>query len=525
MERPALADQKLNLLSLTTELILLVLDKCLTVDLHTIAQTSRQLHFLAIPLYLSRFGIRDGLQAKEIHLEGRYTLALLGLQCSLIVPPLERLSVKFNHATYFANELRRLLAFISHSERIREVTLHFGNIDSRWVNGLIAVSSVKWRTDLIKLLEILVERKCETLNVRLGYFLTYETLITAEQDVEAVPKHRAFIDRQISAVSNLLGVSSSSTAVVKKITVRNRANSMSVQLQNRSLRTFRLHSNLFFTHPFYSWMMDMFRKTPITSLSLQASGVMEEEWTSFLQSLTIPTLNHVAFISMHILFPDLLIFISRHPHLTSVDLHPHYQCSLGKKLPKKWKLSLPSLASIGGSPANVKLFLSRSQPLPALHHFSLSLPVHQRPFGLGDFEMINKMILTAINNYQPRTLTLEFLVPVVWDDLPNDVNNNDYVTASSAGAESTRASLFPTVETIRFSTDGSFAFSRWTLPLLPRWLATFTALRQVSLATDCLPQCSVERQWTVRAIKEACPRVSSVLLDDDKHVRKVAYWL
>jgi len=524
MERPAHADQKVNLLSLTTELILLVLDKCLTVDLYTIAQTSRQLHFLAIPLYLSRFGIRGGLQAKEIHLEGRYTLALLGLQSSLIVPPLERLSIKFNHATHFATELRRLLTFISHSERIREVTLHFGNIDSRWVNGLIAVSSVKWRTDLIKLFEILVERKCETLNVRLGYFLTYETLITAEQDAEVVPKHRAFIDRQISAVSSLFGVHSfSNAAVMKKMTVRNRGNSMSVQLQDRSLRTFRLHSNLFFTHPFYSWMMDMFRKTPITSLSLQASGVMEEEWTSFLQSLIIPTLSHVAFISTHIPFPDLLVFIFRHPHLTSVDLHPHYQCSLGKKLPKKWKLSLPGLGSIGGSPANVKLFLSRSQPLPALRHFSLSLPVHQRPFGLGDFEMINKMIMTAIKNYQPRTLTLEFLVPVVWDDLPNDVNNNDSVPASAA--KSTRASLFPTVETIRFSTDGSFAFSRWTLPLLPRWLATFTALRQVSLATDCLPQCHVDRQWTVRAIKEACPRVSNVLLDDDKHVRKVAYWL
>lgn len=388
MEKPTL-----SLLSLATELILLVLDNCLTHDVYALSQTSRQLHYIAIPIYFSRFGIRGGFEAKEIFLKGPYTQALHGLQSSLILPSLERLFIKFSDQASFAPELCRLLAFVSRSERIREVTLHFGNIDLQWAPRLVAVNAVNWRSDLLKLLSILVERQCETLHVRLGYFLTYETIVTAKQDAVVVPKHRAFLDRQISAVSNLFRVSSA-----KERSLRN-SNSMSVELQNRSLRTFKLHSNLFFTHPFYSWMMEMCRKTPITSLSIQVPGLMGEVWASFLQSLTIPTLCHVAFISS-IPFENMLTFMSRHPYLTSVDLHPHVPCSLRKRLPKKWKLSLPSLDSIGGSPANVEFFLSHSSPFPALQHFSLSLPVHHRPFGQADFEMVDKMILTAIKNYR-----------------------------------------------------------------------------------------------------------------------------
>ena len=522
MERPTSTAQKLSLLSLTTELILLVLDNCLTRDVYALSQTSRRLHYLAIPLYFSRFGIRDGFEAREIHLKGRYTQALRGLQSSLILPSLERLSIKFNNEASFALELCRLVAFVSRSERIREVTLHFGNIDSRWANGLIAVNAVNWRSDLLKLLSMLVERQCETLNVRQGYFLTYETVVTAEQHAALVPEHRAFLDRQISAVSNLFHVSSA--AITKERVVRN-CNSMSVEWPDRPLRTFRLHSNLFFTHPFYSWMMEMFRKTPITSLSLQVPGVMGEEWACFFRSLTIPTLRHVAFISP-IPFENLLIFISRHPYLTSVDLHPHFLYSFGKRLPKKWKLSLPSLGSLGGSPANVKLFLSHSLPFPALRHFSISLPVHQRPFGRADFEMVDKMILTALKDHHPHTLTLGFIVPAVWDDLPGDASNsgNSDSPATAAFAKYTRASLFPTVKTVRFSSDGSFAFSQWTLPLLPQWLATFTALKQVSFATNCLPQDAADRERTVKAIKEACPGVGDVLLDDNSYVHKFAYW-
>ncbi|KAK2464294.1 hypothetical protein APHAL10511_003751 [Amanita phalloides] len=510
--------QKRNLLSLNTEVILLLLNKCLAVDLIAISQTSRRLHYIAMSLYLTRFGVKNGLQAKEVHLEGRCMHALHGLQSSLAIPGLDRLSVKFNDGIYFAQEIRHLISFISRSACIREVTLHFANIDSRWVNGLISVSSATWRSDLLKLLSILVERKCEVLNVRLGYFLTYETLITAEQDAAVIPKSRAFIDRQISAVSSLLGVSF--TGVKRRLVVQKPT---SMDLQDRSLRTFRLHCNIFFTHTFYSWMMEMFRKTPLTSLSLQALGVMEEEWTAFLRSLTIPTLTHVAFISSHILFQEILTFVSRHPYLTSVDLHPYYQCFVGKGLSKRWKFALPGLDSIGGSPANVKLFLGRIQPTPAIQHFSLSLPVHQRPFGLGDFELVDKMILTAVKNYHPHTLTLEFVVPVISDELSYEASSGSGDSGASAAIYAHRR-VFPSVETIRFSSDESFAFSKWILPLLPLWLATFPALKQVSLATSCLPQ-GADRQQFVEAIQEACPGVDNVLVDDNECVRKVAYWL
>ncbi|PFH53764.1 hypothetical protein AMATHDRAFT_54261 [Amanita thiersii Skay4041] len=553
------------LLFLNTELLINLLDNCLSLDLLAVSHTCRRLHYVALPLYLSRFAI-PSLHVTSLHLEGRYMHALMGLQSSLVLPPLDHLSVKFNDGPYFATEVRRLLTFVLRLGRIREVTLNLASIDSRWVNGLVSINSETWCSDLLQLLSILVENKCEKLTVTQGYFLTYEShvAVVQQQQQQSPPpplpmvlhdnssssstnvpppatspattqRRRSFLQDSLTAVSNFFVRPS---LVVSGMEMNTEQRPGPVELQAHTLRTFRLHSNLFFTHPFYSWMTNMLQTTPITSLSLQLSGVMQEEWTALLEFLSLPTLTHVAFASSCIHLNDILRFVARHPSITNVDLHRHYQYSCERRLSKKLRVYLPELSSLGGTPENVRLFLTRSHHIPSLQHIALSLPVHQRTFRPNDFESLNRVIACSIKGTQLHTLSLEFLVPVFCDQLPNCNNKRVYdgsepptlsygslIQAVASSPQQYARSSFASLETLKFSADGNFAFAKWVLPALPRWLAMFPALRRVTLATNCLPSHVQSKEDVVRSIKAACRLVTDVVLDDNDNVRKSSYWL
>jgi hypothetical protein len=502
-ERPGQAVQQSNLLSLPPEILILIFEQCGTFDLLALARTSRRLNVVAIHVYLSRFRIFQGLETREIEFEGKNMRILPGLQASLTLPPLDRVSVKFACDARFAQDLRQFLAYMSRSGSIRQVTLYFGAIDCiDWLDGFSVVGPDlavidPYRSKLTELLSILITSKCEILDVRCGHYVSCGRDRPVEKDMMTIgQKCRAFLRLSILTVFGFF-LALSMTRAGKKPTPQT-----PVIEQDRTLRTFRLHSDLFFTIPFYSWMMEMLKTTPITSISLQASPVSEEEWKSFLCSLTIPTLTHAAFISPHIPLSELLIFAARHPDLTSVDLPPHsYRSRTAvKRLPKKWKLSLPTLSFLGGHPTNLRHFLDRSSPFPALQHFSLSLPPFKR-----DIKAVNSVVASTIKDYEPRVLTLEFIFPSAFDDLR--IYSNSEASNSSC--------LSPTVEDIRFRSDGSFAFSERTLPLLPPWLATFPALRKVSFITACL-YCEAE-QWQdfVRATRKACPLLEDVIVYDD----------
>ncbi|KIL62582.1 hypothetical protein M378DRAFT_757607 [Amanita muscaria Koide BX008] len=475
-----------RLMSLTPELLILIFDQCQFIDLLALSSTCRRLNTL-----------RQGLDTKRIDLDsGARSMHILhGLRSCIAPPKLDRLTVRFSIKAHFAQDLHQLHTFVSRSGCIHEVRLYFNT--GAWFDGRNSAFGPSYRSSLKTLFSMLVESRCEVLDVRQGHSVAFGDEIAMEQRTIFGRKCRAFLRSPMVSILGLLGIPLTTLATGCSAK-RQRA------MEDRSLRTFRLHSNLFFRRPFYSWMMDMFRKTPITSLSLQASDVREEEWRSFLGSITIPTLTHVAFLSPYIPFIDMLGFLSRHPRLISVYLPPHLPPV--KKFPQKWKLSLPSLTTVGGCYAYLRHFLSRSLPFPSLQNILLSLPPFKR-----DIKVITGAVGIMIEHFAPRVLTLEFIFPSAFDEL--DMYTNKEYSQS-------RSFSFPSVEEIKFRSDGSFAFSERTLPLLSPWLATFfPSLTKVSFVTSCL-FCE-NRVWVefVKAVEATCPLVEDVAAYDVEDVR------
>jgi len=153
-EQASLVNQKPNMLSLTPELLVLIFRECPALDLLAIARTCYKLNSIAIHVYLTRLRIDQGLEAKEISLEGPSLRRVLhGLQSSVTLPKLDHLSVKFIFKTRFAQDLQCLFAFISRCTFIRQVTLYFGDVDT-FLNGHVTVVGAS-RSSLVALLSLL----------------------------------------------------------------------------------------------------------------------------------------------------------------------------------------------------------------------------------------------------------------------------------------------------------------------------------------------------------------------------------
>jgi hypothetical protein len=458
--------QSSKLLSLSTELLLLILENVHTAGLLVLSKTSRRLHYLALPTYLSRHGINNP-ASRNLVLESRAVCALPGFQISLFITSLDHLSYKFKGVhPHFAREVNQLLRFVSRLTQVTEVVLDLRNIDSRWVDGLAIASSNFWKPDFIRLLMIILRKKCLSLTIARGRFL--------KPDVFSPPisKRHTITGGSTSTVTKFLGSPLWSAP-------RHGTTLHPLSPLNELCKLF-IHADMLLSQPFYDWTMATLNTSRITSLSFRVSGIHPTTWATILSSLTIPTLTHFASETADIAFADLLKFLSRHPSIKNVGLHPHINRLDSGRLPRpvNRKRLLPNLASLSGSPGNIKHLLNYLRPVPHLESISLSLPVHQRPFQISDFEKLNSEIGAVMQNTKPLGLSLRFSVPFFCDDLSETRARKQGETMPS----------FHSVQSLNFSTDGRFDFIKWILPTLSNWLSeTFPALHHVSFAGVCVP--------------------------------------
>jgi hypothetical protein len=482
-----------KLLSLSTELLLLIFDNIRTPGLLALSRTSRLLHYLALPTYLSRYGINDPASRKLV-LESHVAVqALPGFQISLYITSLDHFSYKFRGVhPHFAREVHQLLRFITRLSQVNEVTLDLGNVDSRWVDGLAIANSNFWKPDFLRLLEVILQKKCASLTVTRGRFLNPALLSPPSS------RHHTIIPDSVSVIRQLLG-SSHRSASNHRITLHPTSHS-------NKLRKLCIHADILLSWPFYDWTMGTINTSLITSLSFRLPGVQPTTWATILSGITIPTLCHFSPETADITFADLLKFFFRHPSIIDVDLHSHINHHFSGRLPRPFinkKRLLPNLVSLSGSPGNIKTLLKYLDPVPQLQSISLSLPVHQRPFQTSDFEKLNSEIGIVMQDTKPLALSLRFSVPFISDESKS--NDEEHILPS-----------FHNVQTLNFSTDGRFDFTRWIIPALLDWLSkAFPALRRVSFASDCVPVEPELRAGFVYTISQVYRGIEIVVIGEE----------
>ncbi|KAG6866210.1 hypothetical protein C0991_007235 [Blastosporella zonata] len=480
-----------RLLSLSTELVLLIFEHLPNYALLSVAKTSRRLHYLALPIYFTRHGIESNPVPRTLVLQEKAVPALPGLRAALFITSVENISCKFEgpEELYFTWGVVELLRFVHRLSRVSRVSLNVGNIDTRWIDGLATAASEAWKPAFIRLLDTVIERGCESLTVAHGHFLVASSLLKEGSRLDGpvvAPPARTF-----------LGLS---------LPRRKQAAHAHVSPQNK-LASFFVHSNMLLSPPFYEWTLRMLHTSPLTSLSLRISGISQATWPLILDAISLPLLTSFSAETTDIAFPALLHFLKRHPTITALSLHPHFshpRIPAPSKYHKKNDL-VPNLVALRGSTGNIATLLDYLHPNTArgVQEITLVLPMRQRILQLADFDALSTLIAGAMHDNTPTTLALRFSVP--------------YETPQPRGTgvrAKARLSL-GSVETVAFSTDGHFAFAKWVAPHMTTWLgANFAKLQCVRLSVDCVSSADA-REDLVRSIKETCLTVRTVVFEDE----------
>ncbi|GLB37378.1 hypothetical protein LshimejAT787_0404290 [Lyophyllum shimeji] len=484
------------LLSLSTELLLLILEYLPNAALLAISKTSQRLHCFALPAYLSRHGISNS-QPTSLILHGKTIDALPGLRASLSITSLDSISCKFEgpDEARFARDVTNLLRFIHKLTRVNCVTLHMGSIDARWVYGFATAKSDAWKPTFLRLLDTILERHCSSLTVTHGYFV-----------LPMSPKGGLAWHHQLVGTSESVAAARS-TFLGYSFAARRQRPSIERRLSSTELKSFSIHSNMLLVQPFCDWTLRTLNSCDIRSLSVSFWGISQDTWASILPTITLPSLVEFTAGTTDIAFPDLIEFLSRHPSIHTLNLHPHFGYPGSQKRPRrsKHKRLLPQLTALGGSPSNITTLLSQLHPPPQLYTIALSLPMHQRVFQLSDFEQLNQHIAHVTHDITvPTVLKLEFTVPYETSAAQPPIEEGDRGIAA----------VFRGVQTLSFSSDGTFAFEKWVVSVLPAWLTNFVALRHVRFAQVCAPAEVDARQRLVTAITARCPGVQTVTVGD-----------
>ncbi|KAG6828075.1 hypothetical protein H0H92_009337 [Tricholoma furcatifolium] len=480
-----------KLLSLSTELVLLILEYLPSYALVKVAQVCRRLHNHAIPVFLSRFGIASHPPIRSLDIQENTFPALLGLRIALYVTSVDDIWCKFGgpEENQFTQGIVQLLRFVDGLRSVSRLTLNVGKIDTRWVDGLATAASNTWKPQFIRLLDTVLERGCQSLTISHGHFLVASTLLRNGSKLEGP---------EIVPARTFLGLS----LPRRKVVSRERT------LPRNELTTLSIHSNMMLSSPFYEWMMQTLQFSPITSLSLCLSGIQAATWALILDNISLPALTSFAAETVDITFPAILLFLRRHSTVAALTLHPYLPHPGISHLSKPQKKStlVPGLVGLGGSTANVAALLSHLHPDTAyrVHTFTLTIPMHQRVFSSGDFDTLGVNIADAlrIRGIMPISLILRFMLPY---EKAQRMLIEDYVVHRVK-------ELLGCVEEIAFMTDGHFAFERWVAPRMSAWLGTnFPKLQRVRFGAECTPGLDTRGRMNLeQSVREACPGVITV---------------
>ncbi|KAF7330310.1 F-box domain-containing protein [Mycena venus] len=424
-----------------------------------ISTLNKRLHYIALPIYLSGYGIPDAsapvcqeivLMPSRLHLLGT-------LQTALFIRSVKHISCSFFLNT-LPHHIRRLTTFLSVLESVDEVTLVFLvglNLDTT-VPILELVTSA-----ITKLVDVIMERQVRVLTIQDNLFLGRSSFQEREM------RSRTTVKRLMSDVGRRIG-----RAFVRRAEAPAPAGSRKFQ---PSLQKFELHSALLLLPPCHSWTMAALRTFGnLTSLSIARIETPERSCAEILSSIHLPSLEYFS-MNLRCKIPAAALdhFFLRHPLISILSLGADLYPLAGNHVSSKG--CLPKLANLSASPSYVR-FIMADKRAPVVCNVRLLINVSGGLF----FRDINP----------PRVWYYE-------DSLIRDTG-----TRMPSPDSLRNASALELV-----STGFSVEFVAFAIHCLP----SFPALQSLSLAG-----CSFydfDARPFFNHVKQACPEIQSVTLD------------
>jgi len=251
---------------LPNEILLMILSALDTIDLYTLAVVCKRLHYTALPIYLSKFDLKQA--AESLLFTQKNLPGIRGLRLALFVNTLDRVQLSVDSLQNAGPKGKYLLS----TQRLLSRMSRISSIDLSVPAHLSWTSAVHTST-MQDFLNILPGKSCQQLTI------SGEGIV----DFFADPKAE-------------------------------------MQILN-SLQQVTFNSSFLFRPPYLRWMVESLNASPIHSLNIRYLG----DTCNLLSSLHMPYLEDLSFScqvygkSQRI---DLAAFLGRHDKLRTLALHP-----------------------------------------------------------------------------------------------------------------------------------------------------------------------------------------------------------
>ncbi|KAJ7128126.1 hypothetical protein C8R43DRAFT_1027320 [Mycena crocata] len=433
----------MSLLSLPNEILLVVfshLDD--PYPLYPLSTLCRRLHFLALPIYLTRMGIlcdcpsgeSSSTEACNISIRAEKAGALAALQTCLFLNNVQTLSCSF--ANSFANPQSQI-AELARFNRLCSIlsSIETVNLQIPPHNDYPEGSQEIYFKNLVQALNTVLEKSCISLAVD----------ATVGDAVSRISK------RHRQAPSLEFFTSSISLSPVA--------------LRRGTLSTFRLHSEVLFTPYCRPWTLDVLNSFPLTSISIDAPFVPTEVLDALLSETDIPTLSEVSILNCRIKPARMHLFLSRHTSVTWLHLGNAFVPSFEEQLPSGY---LPRLTSLSATAAQVAYLLHAMDNTSALR--TVRVLSHMTRLDLIFTDTSLHSVASRLGT--PVSLTLVLPVP---PNLPRVV-----VDLNLVFGEDTTLKFVATLEFV--FEDANVAFFKISdYVSITKWCAPFPGLQTVVL--------------------------------------------
>ncbi|KAJ7927446.1 hypothetical protein B0H13DRAFT_1970404 [Mycena leptocephala] len=444
------AESKLSLLSLPNEILILVFSHLEDpYPLYPLSTLCRRLHFLALPIYFSRTGVcqcdsESSNASCNIAVGGENTSTLGALQTSLFLGAVQNLCCTFSNPHSQSKDLARFRGLCSILSSIESTNLEFSTPShDDYLDG----AQTTYYDDVVRVLNAVLEKSCTT--------LTIATIPT--DSIPAISRilRRARLHTRGTRQHPAMGVSTSSISLSP------------AAFRQKTLSTFRLHSEILFSPHCRAWTIDVLNSFPLASVSIDAPTVSTDVLDALLSVTEIPTLRDLSILNCRIKPSRMHLFLSRHPTITRLHLDSVFVPSLEERLPPG---HLPQLRALSAPAAQLSYLLQAMEQTAALR--TVRVLTHMTRL---DLIFADKSLRSVTSRLAPVSLTLVLPVP---PNLPRIAVDPDLHFGSDTALNLVTALEFAFPE----ETD-SVAFKTSTyVVFITKWCDPFPGLTTVELS-------------------------------------------
>ena len=446
-----------TLLSLPTELIEMVVQEMEDDDVYSLSLLSRRLHFVALPIFISR----------QPGLLGFGNLQLSKTPLKLLRAARVALFIQhFDHVTVNLMAMEPVLPMLKSLGRLFSRIEYVGSISLQSLNFGGTLDTKQVVKGLVPFMEGLREKSCTTVLM---------SGIT-------IPSERKGGRRiEISPLT--------------------------------TLTTFDLHYSMLANPSIRNWIIRTINMSPITTLSLNrvAFSADKSSFGKDLSLLTLPFLTELSIIIRDTLqFDDLSAFLCHHRGISNLT----FKCDIiiNATTPTLPNDALPLLDTLHATPRYIQHFLRPCGSLPNLRHVDIDPDFPPRMFGLIEPPPIERLadVEDTLACLAPRDgiTSLGFFLPL-------DGAANTWLERGCHPRQGKRMDVERSlvhIKTFQLRTALGFLVNAETMSLIPKWLSLFPGLQHADFNNMLGLRSFAEDELFLRAVAEACPGIQTLQL-------------